>query len=165
VPNISAPGRPVSLYYRVVCLQDTGTHIADVTAIGDQFFNNIWTFTTGVNACPYVQDDITCFEQLQKLMLLGTSNDRLILASVSESRDLTFYEQPGKTPTAYLSKNGEFYTSKGTLLSGWQPPVGQFAILANTPRLIMPFDKNRTPTCFVRNAVYYPKKDQLLINA
>jgi hypothetical protein len=28
----------------------------------------------------------------------------------------------------------------------------------------MPFDKNRVPTCFIANAVYYPAKMRLLVN-
>jgi hypothetical protein len=165
IPNVTAPGNPVSLYYRVICIEDTGTQIANIAAAGNQFFNNIWTLTTNAKTSPYTQDEDTCLSQLHKLMNLGTSNGRLILASVSPDRNLTFYEQPDpSTPTAFLSKSGHFYTAYGSRLPAWRPPVGQFAILANTPRLTMPFDKNRTPTCFIRDATYYPGKDRLLIN-
>ncbi len=165
IPNVTAPGNLVSLYYRVIAIEDTGSQIAAIAAAGDQFFNHIWTPTTNINTCPYTQDEATCLNQLHKLMSLGTSNGRLVLAFVSPERNLTFYQQPQPhVPTAYLTKSGDFYTAYGGRLPAWRPPVGQFAILANTPRLTMPFDKNRTPTCFVRDATYYPGADRLLIN-
>ena len=89
----------------------------------------------------------------------------MVLASVSEDLNLTFYEQPAAdTPTAFLASSGQFYTDKNIKLLPWLPPVGQFAILANTPRLTMPFDQVRVPTCFIANAVYYPEKNRLLVN-
>ena len=166
IPNVSAPNRLVSLYYRVVCLSDLGSQIFNIATAANQFFNHIWTFTTGTTISPYIQDDICSLDQIQKLMNIGTSNDRLILAKVSEDRNLTFYEQPSKdTPMAYLSNSGKFYTQKGILLEAWRPPVGEYAMLANTARFALPFDKNRVPTCFVRNATYYPGRQRLLVNA
>ncbi len=165
IPNVSAPGNLASLYYRVVCIQDLGTHIFNIATAGDQFFNHIWSFTTGNTISPYVQEDITCLDQIKKLMHIGTSNNRLVLAKVSEDLNLTFYEQPDPDmPTAYLSNQGKFYTNKGILLAAWRPPVGQYAIFSHTSRFTLPFDKNRVPTCFVANASYYPNHQRLLIN-
>ena len=165
VPNVSAPGNFVNLYYRAVCVSDLGTQLNTIATAANQFFNHIWTFTTGTTISPYVQDDIRALDQIKKLMNIGTSNDHLILAKVSEDRNLTFYEQPSQdTPSAFLTNSGIFYTQQGVLLEAWRPPVGEHAILVNTSNFTMPFDKNHVPTCFVRNANYFPGRRRLLIN-
>lgn len=165
IPNITAPGNLVSLYYRVVCIQDSGTQLFNIATAGNQFFNHIWSFTTGTNNSPYLQEQTRCLDQIKKIMLTGTINNRLILAKVSEQRNLTFYEQPDPdSPTIYLSRVGKFYTEKGIQLHPWIPPVGHFAILSHTAKFTLPFDKNRLPNCFIRNATYWPEKNQVLIN-
>jgi len=165
IPNVSAPLSKVSLYFRVICLTDTGEQIGTIAADADQFFNHVWSISSGRKSCPYLYEPVNALQKIQGLMALGTSNDRMILADVSADRNLTFYEQPEPdTPTAYLTSSGKLYTDKGILLPAYRPPVGQYAILANTPTFTMPFDKNRVPTCFIANAVYYPKVNRLLVN-
>lgn len=166
IPNITAPAYACNLYFRLVCRLDTGTQINNISTAGDQFFNHVAAISTGLLTCPYIFKPRPCDELLRELMVLGTTNNRMVLAKVSTERILTFYEGPGKTPpTAYLRKDGLFYTDKGTKIVPYQPPVGQYAILLDSQRLVMPFDVERVPTTFIANAVYYPAMDRLLINA
>ncbi len=154
IPNITSPGTNPHLIFRVVCVADTGEQILNTATAGGQFFERITGLTTSVETCPYQRNPISAQKRLEHLMTLGTADHRMVLASVSANRHLSFYEQPdSSTPPVYITRNGRFYTFQGIPIPPAQPPVGQFAALANTARVSHPFDQHRLPTCFVRNAL------------
>lgn len=162
IGNITTPGLDPDLYFRVICVEDTGKTLFDVASAGSQFLTAVHSFTTGVSACPYRFDGYSCHKELIKLMELGTDKNRLVLAYVTPERRLMFYEQPDPNlPTAFMNSKGQFFTAKQQLLPPWFPPMGQFAQLSSVDRLIQPFDKARTPSCFVDKVEYRPSSAQL----
>jgi hypothetical protein len=157
ITSVTNPGSKPDLYFRVVCLQDTGSQLLLISTTGNQFFSAIDSITSGINTSPYRYSGFTCFKEIIDLMHLGTVNQRLILASVSPSRRLTFYEQPDpNVPTVYLDRQGRFFTKDQKLIQPYFPPIGQFAAVSGIDRLSMPFDRHRIPTYFVDQASYTP---------
>ena len=155
--NITIPGLSSTLFFRVVCLEETGSQLASITTAGNQFFTNIRSLSTGINTCPYRFNGASCLDEVITLMKLGTSNQRLILADVNHQRRLTFYEQPpADQPTVFMDRFGRFFTQQQTLLPPYRPPIGQYAILSGVDRIAPPFDNKRTPAYFVDHAEYIP---------
>lgn len=166
LPNLTAPGTRPNLFFRVVGIQDTGTQLQDMATAGNQFFTRVEGITSGVETSPYRVNGYSCLKEIHNLMKLGTSNQRLILARVSHTRQLEFYEQPNpRTPTAWLASDGKFYDRRGTPIKPCSPPVGQFAHLAGTARLSPVWDAHRVPSTFIENVVFDPHKQQLKINS
>jgi hypothetical protein len=105
-------------YFRAVCVEDTGAQISTIAAAGNQFFKRIETFQTGVESSPYRTSGYTCLKEIEDLMHMGTSSNRLVLAKVTPERILQFYEQPDpENPTVFLDQNGIFITSRGKRLN------------------------------------------------
>jgi len=157
IPNITQPATPPHLIFRAVTLQDTADQLQTAINAADQFLPRVKIPQTGVLTSPYRYDQINCLGEIKRLMDLGTSNHRRILATVSHQRHLEFYEQPDPDlPTCYMNQNSRFQTFQGALLKPHQPPVGQFVRFSGSNRITMPFDKARVPTCFIEGAEYNP---------
>lgn len=158
--NMTTPAIAPDLYFRVISVEDTGQTLKDIATVGSQFFTAISSLTTGVSSCPYRYEGYSCQEELIRLMRLGTSNNRLILAEVTPERRLFFYEQPDPAqPVVLMNSKGQFFTNRMQILPPWRPPIGQFAQLSSVSRLVQPFDKIRTPSYFVDKFDYRPSRE------
>jgi hypothetical protein len=166
LPSETAPGTKPDLYFRFVCLSDTGSQIADIASAGDQFFEKILCPSTGVQTSPYRKNAKNCLEEIEALMKVGTSNKRWILATVTPERFLKFYEQPGpEEADIYIDAKSHFFTKHQVQLPSYLPPVGRFARLAATTYISLPWDRNRVPACFIESAEYFPASDKLIIKS
>jgi len=155
IPNVTSPGTYPHLYFRVVCITDTGSQLLSIAQSGSQFFADVTAPASNVETSPYLSGQKTCLDEIVSLMHLGTSNNRMILAKVTPDLILKFYEQPDpKIPTAYMDHHGRFYSRENKLLASYFPPVGQWTYLIGTDRYVMPFDQARAPTCFIQHATY-----------
>jgi hypothetical protein len=151
------PSPATDLYFRLVCIKDTGDQIYNIASYANQFFTSIETLTTGVNTCPYRSKNQTAFEEIEALLKSGTSNHRLILADVSHKRQLTFYEQPAAdTPDIFMDAAGRFWDSRGIRQPAYMPPVARWARLASPSRITHPWDKKRLPAAFIAGAEFRP---------
>jgi hypothetical protein len=151
-PSVYTP----CFYFRVVTVQDTGDILHSISTDLGQFFTSIHTLSTGVNSCPYNDDNLTAFDNIIRLMNLGTSNQRPVLANVDVDRRLTFYEAPDpSTPTVSMDPQGRFFSSNGQLIPPYMPPIGQYAILSGTNYFAPPFDDFRTPNYFVDKYTFF----------
>ena len=154
IPNVTSPATYPDLHFRVICINDTGSQLLSIADAGDQFFADILSFNTNLDTSPFRSGQNTCLEEITTLMELGTSNHRLILATVTPNLILKFYEQPDITPTSFIDAKGKFYSSVGSPVLYYFPPIGQWVGLVSTDRHVMPFDQHRVPTCFVQHAEY-----------
>ena len=165
LPSITNPGGAPDLLFRALCITDTGIQISAIANSGNQFFTRISAPNSGVLTCPYRENGTDCLMEIQMLMALGTVNHRKMLARVSPERQLEFYEQPDPAhPSIYMDRQGRFNTHQGIILKPYFPPIGKFAGYTGTSRIMMPFDRNRTPACFIERAAYWPKTGRVKIN-
>lgn len=149
--------RPDAMF-RFVCVSDTGEQLAAVAAAGGQFFPRITAEPTGISTSPYRANGLDCLAEIEKLMQLGTADQRLVLAQVSPERHLRFYAQPDPDQAdVYLDQHSRFFTQEGVPLKPWFPPVGRFARLSGSNRINLPWDRHRLPACFIRRADYWPE--------
>ena len=152
--------------FRFVCVSDTAAQCLAMAETGGQFFTRISVEPTGIETSPYRNTGQTCLAEIQKLMELGTQNQRLILATVSPNRQLRFYEQPQPSqPDLYLDRQSRFFTRQGVQLPPWRPPVGRFARFSGTNRISQPWDRQRLPVCFIAGAEYWPQTGKSRIRA
>ena len=164
LPSVTNPGGRPDLYFRIITTRDTGDQLAAIAAAGNQFFTKVAALTTGVYTAPYTPMGEDCLAEAEKLMHLGTSNQRLVLAKVTRERQLSFYEQPEQEiPAVYLNRQGCFFSRHGVALKPYFPPVGQFAQLSGSDRTSRPWDMHRVPLCFIQRAVYFPATGALQI--
>ena len=158
IPSVTAPNSRPDLYFRVVTIADTGKILKDIATAGNQFFTGVTSFTTGVTSSPYRDNAKTCLSEIYALMNLGTSNHRRVLANVTGSRELVFYEQPERDDvTGFMDRHGRFFTHDMKLLPPYRPPIGQNVMLSSHDRVLLPFDFERTPTYFVDRFIYQPQ--------
>jgi len=164
--NVTTPGYGPDLYFRAVCLTDTGTQLLNIATAGNQFFSKIDTTPTGTLTAPYRANGYTCHREILDLMQLGTINNRLILARVNHLRQLEFYVQPDpKTPTVFLDDGCNFYNAYGEMLKPYNPPVGEFAAYMGSSELLMPFDQIKTPPAFIGQVEYWPETGGVKIHS
>ncbi|MBG0785561.1 MAG: hypothetical protein H0S79_10710 [Anaerolineaceae bacterium] len=158
------PGDRPDALFRFVCVADTGDQLAEIAAVGGQFFPRITTQATGILTSSYRAGGLNCLQEVEKLMRLGTADQRLVLASVSPERHLRFYSQPDpQAADIYLDREGRFYTKEGDPLKPWQPPVGRFARLMGSARINLPWDRYRLPACFVGSVEYWVESGRVRV--
>ena len=166
LPSITAPDTRPQLYFRVVCTSDTAAQLLSMSTAGGQFLNRITAPAAGRQTSPFRFSGRTCLEEALALLRLGTSNDRLLLATVTPDRDLHFFEQPDPAQAdIYLDRHSHFYNNQGIKLLSYHPPVGHFARLSATNTISLPWDRHRLPACFIAGAEYLPASDQIIIHA
>jgi len=166
LPSGTSPGTKPDLYFRFVCLSDTGSQMASIASAGDQFFEKILGLTTDIQTSPYRNNGNNCLKEIEALMKVGTSNRRWVLATVTPERFLKFYEQPDPDEAdIYIDAKSRFFTKHQVQLPSYLPPVGRFARLAATTRVSLPWDRNRIPACFIESAEYFPAFDRLIIKS
>ena len=150
IPSVTNPGSRVNLFFRVVATADTGSILSTIATAGNQFFTKVTSFNTGVVSTPYRDNGKTCLDEIFGLLYMGTSNHLRVLADVTPSRELIFYEQPPPTNVGgYMDRFGRFYTPDMKPLPAWRPPIGKNVILTTHDRVHLPFDFMRSPSYFV----------------
>jgi len=165
-PSKTQPGGRPDTVFRVICLNDTSEQLAAIAAAGNQFLQRITAVTTGRQTSPFRAAGRTCQEEIEDLLKLGTSNDRLVLATVTPDRDLHFYEQPDPAnPDIFLDRDSHFYTNQGVKLTPFHPPIGRFARLSATNRITLPWDRHRLPACFIAGVEYFPSNDRVVVKS
>ena len=165
-PSITNPGGAPDLLFRALCITDTGRQISAIANAGNQFFTRISSPDSGLLTCPYRDQGEDCLNEIRRLMALGTNNHRKILARVSPDRQLEFYEQPDPgQPSVYMNEQSLFFTYQGTPLKPYFPPVGHFARYSGSSQILMPFDKNRVPVCFIERASFWQGTGKVVINS
>ena len=166
LPSITAPGSRPDVYFRVVCLSDTGEQLAAIAGEGGQFLTKITSLTTGVMASAYRNNGHDCYEEILSLMRLGTSNQRLVLAGVTPGRHLQFYEQPDpEEADLYMDGESRFFTKTCAPFPSYHPPVGRWVRLAAVTDIRLPWDRNRLPACFIAGAAYFPRDRRVVVKA
>lgn len=159
------PGDRPDTLFRFVCVSDTGDQLAEIAAAGGQFFPRITTEATGILTSPYRAGSLDGLQEVEKLMRLGTADQRLVLARVTPERHLQFYPQPDpQEADIYLDREGRFYTKEGVPLKPWQLPVGRFARLLGSARINLPWDRYRLPACFVESAAYWVESGRVRVD-
>lgn len=166
LPSITNPGGAPDLLFRALCITDTGRQISTIADAGSQFFTRISAPTSGILTCSFRDRGHDCLKEITALMALGTSNHRKILARVSPERQLEFYEQPEPDdPSVYMNERGDFISYQGIPRKPYFPPVGEFARYSGSSQILLPFDKNRMPVCFIERASYFPIAGRVVINS
>jgi len=166
LPSVTAPGSRPDVYFRVVCVSDTGEQLEDIAAAGNQFFTKITSLATGEKASPYRINGLDCLEEIQALMNLGTVNQRLVLANVTPGRQLEFYEQPDPNEAdLYMHGRSRFFTKEYAPLPSYLPPVGRWVRLAATTSIRLPWDKNKLPACFIAGAEYFHEDGRVMVKS
>jgi len=166
IPSITAPDSRPDLIFRLVCVSDTGDQIVDIASSCNQFFEKVLSFSTGVLSSPYRINGVDGLKEIQDLMNLGTSRQRLVLAKVTPERHLIFYEQPDPDqPDIYIDAHSRFFTKQCVPIPSYLPPVGRFARLAATTRFNLPWDRNRLPACFILRADYFPQTGRVVVKS
>jgi hypothetical protein len=157
-------GNP-DLYFRAVCVQDTGTQLDNIANAGNQFYEQIITAPTGVETSPYALSGASCLSRIRKLMQIGTANQRPLIAVSTKENHLYFYEQPEKgQPTTYLTADGKFITARGIKREPYDPPIGEWVGYGGTDLQHPPFDVQWVPLSFISRAVLNCKTGHLKIN-
>lgn len=157
--NPYPPSDQPDALFRFVGVKDTGDQLADIAGVGGQFFTRITTQPTGILTSPFRSGVLNCLQEVEKLMRLGTADQRLVLAQVTPERHLHFTPQPDpQIADIYLDRQGCFFTKEGVPLKTWHPPVGRFARLMGSARINLPWDRYRLPAGFVREVTYWPDR-------
>lgn len=155
ISSVTNPGSRVNLFFRVVATEDSGSVLGAIAKSCHQFFTRITSFQTGVVTTPYRNNGKTCLDEIFGLLYMGTSNHLRVLADVTPSRELIFYEQPPPTTVGgYMDRFGRFYTPDMKPLPAWRPPIGKNVVLTTHDRVHLPFDFMRSPSYFVDQFTY-----------
>jgi hypothetical protein len=163
--NSTHPHGNPDLYFRAVCVQDTGTQLYNIANTGNQFYEKIIANLSGVATCPYALSGTSCLRRIRKLMQIGTENQRPLIAVSTKENHLYFYEQPEKSqPTTYLTAHGKFITAKGIERKPYNPPVGEWVGFGGTNLQHPPFDVQWVPLSFIHRAVLDCRTGHLKIN-
>jgi len=93
---------PDDLSFRVVGEAETTTQISDAIGLAGQFFlgTNI-DDSSGISSEQYRDGDATTLYEIKKLLEVGTTNDRRMLANVTDTRILEVYEEPPRGEADY----------------------------------------------------------------
>jgi hypothetical protein len=98
-------------------VQETTEQIAKIVETSGQFFQgSIIESDSGIESGQYREGDSTGLYELEKLLLVGTTNSRRLLAEVTPNRYLRVYEEPAKPPATLLyglDKDGQLTFKNG----------------------------------------------------
>lgn len=163
IPSSIYPYQP-DVYFKLGFVCDSADLLATAVGFGDQFFTQVGVAPTAIAICPYRAKPVNCLAEVKRLMALGTTNGRRLLADLSADRGLRFYEQPDpREPAVFVDAQCRMFTMDGTPIPPWSPPVGKFARLM-TARITDPFDDQRLPATFIERVSYFPQTGRVRIN-
>lgn len=116
------------LVFRVLGSRETSSQLADIYTEGNQFMTGFdCRAASGVMTPPFEVGMDTCQETFEKLLQLGTVNNRLMTARVTPERRLVVTEQPEHgVRDHFLDAQGRFYDPHGNRLMPGFVPVGEW---------------------------------------
>ena len=124
-----APRTPTcDLIFRVLGSSVTTQQLNDIYTIGNQFFTGMdLRINSGINTPAYEVGYDSCLKEFERLLELGTSNNRLMNAWVNEDRKVIIREQAQKgTRDHFIDEEGRFYDPYGNKLLEGVVPVGEW---------------------------------------
>lgn len=107
-----------SLYFRVEGAQETTVQMQTIVSNCGQFLDGIEVFdASGVETPQFREGDLDGQTELEKLLDIGTSANRRLLATVTPNRKLRIYKKPvAATTDNLLGNDGSIVTSTNTRL-------------------------------------------------
>jgi len=124
-----APRTPTcDLIFRVLGTSLTTQQLNDIYTIGNQFFTGMdLRINSGINTPAYEVGYDSCLKEFERLLELGTSNNRLMNAWVNEDLKVIIREQAQKgTRDHFIDEKGRFYDQYGNRMLGGVVPVGEW---------------------------------------
>lgn len=109
-----------SLYFRIESAQETTTQIQNIANRCGQFLsvadaNSDIVNASGVETPQFREGDLDGLTELEKLLDIGTSDDRRLLATVTPNRRLRIYRKPDAATTDnILNNDGSIVTATNT---------------------------------------------------
>jgi len=121
------------LNFRVVGEAVTTTQISDaVTSIGQFFVGTNILDASGISNQQYRDGDQTGLYEIEQLLKTGTTNNRRLLANVTEKRILEVYEEPPKGEADYkINSKLDVFDEYDNLVPPTECPVGKWMRLKN----------------------------------
>ncbi len=119
------------LLFKAFGARETTLQLADIYQTGNQFFTGFDArVASGVFTPPFESGADTCLDVFERLLQLGTTNQRLLTAWVSAERRLVVQEQ-AKVGVCdhWLDENGAYYDHLGNRLMSGVLPVGEWVRL------------------------------------
>ena len=148
------------LTFRIIGEEVTTTQISSaVTSIGQFFIGTNILDASGISNQQYRDGDQTGLYEINQLLKTGTTNNRRLLANVTDKRLLEIYEEPPKGEADYLiNSRFEIFDENDNPVPPTECPVGKWMRLkdvipgsANVSRLSDP------TTVFIEEARYNAK--------
>jgi hypothetical protein len=129
--------RALYLPYRVWGTESSEAQITRIISDAGQFIAGVDGVATGINTNQYRDGDMTAYDEIEKLLDLGSSAGKRLLATVTPARMLRIYEEPAK------STDGDRLQPDGTLrniASGRRQrgllPTGEWLVVDGVPSSI-----------------------------
>ncbi len=152
--------------FRVVGEEATTAQIIDIVSTAGEFFIDTDIIdASGVNSTMFRAGDQTALYEILELLKTGTTNNRRLLAEVTETRVLKVFEEPARNASNYsLFRDGTITDENDNILPPQDCPVGVWMSLkdfipstVDASRLIQP------SPIFVEEAVYDAIRDEYRI--
>jgi len=124
-----APRTPTcDLIFRVLGVRETSLQLADINAAGSQFFGGLeLRVNSGVSTPPYAVGMGSCLTEFERLLRLGTVNNRLMTARVTPERRLVVSEQPVQgARDHFVDAQGNYYDPYGNRMLPGVLPVREW---------------------------------------
>lgn len=115
------------LLFRVLSAKQTSDQVVDIYNSANQFLRGVESQAeSGIETPPYQQGGRGAWTVMQDLLKLGTVNQRLLTARVSEGRILRIAEQPGQGERDhFVDEAGQYYDQFGNRLMPGETVVGK----------------------------------------
>jgi hypothetical protein len=152
--------------FRVTGEDSTTDQISDIVSTAGEFFlGTTIDNASGVNSGTYRAGDQTALYEVMELLKTGTTNNRRLLAEVTEIRKLRVFEEPAKDSANYTySKGGEIRDENDGLVLPQDCPVGVWMLLKDFIPSTANISKLANPSpIFIEEAEYNVDREQYLI--
>jgi hypothetical protein len=156
------------LYYANVgeTAVDTAEQVESILTAKGQFFEGVWRdVSSGILIRETRDGDATALYEAEKLLAMGTTNYRRMLAEVDPTRRVRIYEEPTRPANPYLlSPDGSITDGLETPIRSEICPVGVWVRLKG----VMPASLNATlladpSNVFIEESEYDASRDRLNI--
>jgi len=136
-----------------------------MTAVGEFITATDIVNASGIETNPYRNGDNTALFELFKLLATGTSNDRRLLAEVTQQRRLRVYEEPAKPSVMediyHLDRLGKLYDKYGREVTNSTCPVGLWCSLHGVVPMNVDMSLIANPSpFFIEEAEYDVARDR-----
>lgn len=110
---------------------DTATQAGAIATARGQFFSGVYVdVLSGITISEERDGDGSALYEVERLLNMGTTNYRRMLAAVDQNRAVRIYEEPAWNVTPLLlTLDGQVYTSYGAWIRPQVCPVGAWARL------------------------------------